>query len=273
MTARALLLATTVIYRDRFADTPYTEHPFPSDVETVMAADELAEFAGRSCYGSWNRPNPNTATNHDYIRSILVKEHYSVLEHASATFWITGISRSLTHELIRHRHLSYSQLSQRFVDSREAEFVTPPAMVHDEDMTTDLAEHFADSVALYEDFVDILTEKGYSRKEAREAARAVLPNCTETTLVVTGNMRTWREVIEKRIAPGADAEIRSLAGQILRQLKQVAPNTFMDIGYGGAIQLVPDEEAEPIGSAFLVPDAIPDELSSALQLSADVRAA
>src|SRR5690554_1935779 len=97
------------------------------------AVDTLVEFAGRSCYQSWKRPNPATATNEGYIANILKQGHFSVLEHASATFYVQGVSRALTHELIRHRHLSYSQLSQRFVnEGREDDLVLPPAARGDE---------------------------------------------------------------------------------------------------------------------------------------------
>src|SRR5690554_342524 len=91
-------------------------------------ADLLAEFAGRSCYQSFHKPNPKTEANQDYLRNILNQGHFSVLEHASATFYVTGVSRALTHELIRHRHLSYSELSQRFVNVEDAEVVIPPAL-------------------------------------------------------------------------------------------------------------------------------------------------
>src|SRR5690606_4189981 len=89
--------------------------------------DALAEFAGRACYQSFHKPNPKTAANHDYLRNILDQGHYSVLEHASATFYVTGVSRAFTHELVRHRHLSFSELSQRFVNVEDVELVEPPA--------------------------------------------------------------------------------------------------------------------------------------------------
>ena len=79
----------------------------------------LAEFAGRACYESWHKPNPATATNAGYLRHILEVGHLSVLEHGSVTLYLRGVSRSLTHELVRHRHLSFSQLSQRYVPERE----------------------------------------------------------------------------------------------------------------------------------------------------------
>lgn len=246
MTARAILIATTVLYRQRIADdTPYVEHEFPSDVETVLAADELAELAGRACYASWDRPNPTTATNRGYLRNILMHEHYSVLEHASATFYVDGISRACSHELVRHRHLSFSQLSQRYVNATEYGCVIPPNMRGDGDWQADIEDHFESSLSLYDDFVAQMESSGYSRKEAREAARAVLPNSTETALVVTGNMRAWRGFIAKRMSPGADAEIRDVATLILRELRGVAPNTFQDMP--PMLRPVPDDG--PIGTA------------------------
>src|SRR5690242_2070720 len=95
-----------------------TEFLAPPEVDWSTDADggqALVEFAGRACYQSWSKPNPKTATNAAYLQHIIDVGHFSVLEHASVSFYITGISRSCTHELIRHRHFSYSQLSQRFV--------------------------------------------------------------------------------------------------------------------------------------------------------------
>lgn len=95
-----------------------TEFLPPEDVPWDTDADggeALVEFAGRACYQSWAKPNPRTATNGGYLKHLLAVGHDSVLEHATVTFYITGISRSCTHELIRHRHFSFSQLSQRFV--------------------------------------------------------------------------------------------------------------------------------------------------------------
>ncbi len=204
--------------------------------------DELAEFAGRLCYQSWTRPNPATATNEGYLRNILAQEHYSVLEHGSASFYIAGVSRSLTHELVRHRHLSFSQVSQRYVDESKASFITPP-VIFDQQMTPNgeialavLGEVTGSATEHYSRIVAQLEYLGLSRKEARQAARSVLPNATETQLVVTGNMRAWREVIDKRTRlnpdtgkPFADQEIYNLMVEVRHQLKDLAPNTFQDL--------------------------------------------
>lgn len=191
--------------------------------------DFLAEFGGRACYQSWHRPNPDTRENDTYLDHILEEGHLSVMEHGSITFYVTGISRSLTHELIRHRHLSYSQLSQRFVNEDTAEVVVPPILSGDPEAIAMLEEHMSVSRAVYQNLVTRLISTGATRKEAREAARAVLPNMTETKIVVTGNIRAWREVIAKRNSPGADAEIQQFARGILEHLKVLAPNSVQDL--------------------------------------------
>ncbi|MGH3979758.1 MAG: FAD-dependent thymidylate synthase, partial [Pseudonocardiaceae bacterium] len=116
-----------------------TEFFPPADVPWSTDADAdggqaLAEFAGRACYQSWKKPNPATATNAGYLRHILEVGHLSVLEHGCASFYLTGVSRSLTHELIRHRHLSYSQLSQRYVPERNAAMVEPEVIAADPEL-------------------------------------------------------------------------------------------------------------------------------------------
>jgi len=194
-------------------------------------ADLLSEFAGRSCYLSWNRPNPKTRANVDYMKHILEVGHESVLEHASVTFYIEGVSRALTHELIRHRMLSFSQASQRFIKSDDAEPVLPPAIDEDSKAGRALKNSFIVARSAYRYIADALEQDSpeLNRKQVREAARAVLPNSTATAIVVTGNHRAWRDVIKKRWHVAADAEIRELAGELLNQLREVAPNTYQDI--------------------------------------------
>jgi thymidylate synthase (FAD) len=191
----------------------------------------LAEFAGRACYQSWNKPNPATATNASYLAHIIDVGHFSVLEHANATFYIDRVSRSLTHEFVRHRHFSYSQLSQRFVDEsqRREPVVVPPEFRGGQDWqyTAQQVINTINHQALlgYDELLEILrvNRPDLPRKEARQAARAVLPNATETKFVVTGNMRAWREWLEKRGAQPADREIRELAVRVYWAL---VSNTF-----------------------------------------------
>lgn len=194
--------------------------------------EKVIEFAGRACYQAFHRPNPKTASIPGYIKNILGQGHESVLEHSSATFYIEGISRSVTHELIRHRHLNYSQLSQRFVNEADSEFVLPPAFseyLKDKEIQ-ELDEATAAMREIYEHYVDYLQHgKKLPRKQAREAARSILPGNTETKIVVTGNFRAWRDVLKKRLDPAADAEIRIMCEHILVGLLAVAPSVFTDI--------------------------------------------
>ena len=215
-----------------------TEFVAPSDVPWSTDADggqALVEFAGRACYQSWSKPNPKTATNAGYLQHIIDVGHFSVLEHASVSFYITGISRSCTHELIRHRHFSYSQLSQRYVPENESQIVVPPGMEDDDELRRILVEAADASRATYAELLSRLEAKFADqpnailrRKQARQAARAVLPNATETRIVVTGNYRAWRHFIAMRASEHADVEIRRLAIACLRQLVDVAPAVFGD---------------------------------------------
>lgn len=221
---KVILVAYTAVYEDLFNDTPYVDHDYFDDYPSDH--DTLAEFAGRSCYEAWERKNPKTKTNEGYLANIINKQHFSVLEHASATFYITGVTRNLTHELIRHRHLSYSEVSQRYVDVGEFDFVGHPIL---DEQHIDNNVHVNNLRDIYNSVAEDLVEAGYKRKEARQAARAILPGGLETKIVVTGNHRAWREVIAKRNSPEADSEIQLLAAELLRQLKRLAPNTYQDM--------------------------------------------
>lgn len=198
--------------------------------EDFNDADALAEFAGRACYQSWSRPNEATRKNADYIHSTVhEKGHESIMAHASVTYYITGVSRALTHELIRHRFLAFSELSQRYVDMEEAEYVTPPALDGSRYGSDILNDVWSKSKFEYTELVNLLEGKYFSRKQAREAARAVLPSMTETKIVATGSVRAWRDFLKQRWSVHADAEIRNLAGEILKDLRLVAPHSVADI--------------------------------------------
>jgi len=160
--------------------------------------------------------------------NILSQGHYSVLEHASVTFLVRDVSRALLAELSRHRHLSFSVVSQRYVDYSETQPVIPPAA------RDTIAEHlvrvaYEESLETYAELVERLIGAGFKRKAAREAARSVLPNAAPVDMVVTGNLRAWRDVLGKRWHMGADAEIREFAGLVLTELRTLAPNSFQDV--------------------------------------------
>lgn len=236
------LIAHTRVDRDQLKSLGYEPHDtythygwIEEPIFDVSSSDELAEFAGRNCYRSFDRPNPKTRENKDYLAHILEVGHESVLEHASATFYIEA-SRSVLTELERHRHLSFSVVSQRYVDPTELGYHWPPALMGLDPESEEYEEARdilldAETAAnnLYDDLYGVLTKAGLPRKKAREAARAVLPNMTSSPMVVTGNHRAWRYVIKARWHEAADAEIRELAGELLRQLREIAPATYQDI--------------------------------------------
>lgn len=201
------------------------------------AAESIIEFAGRGCYESWTRPNPATATNAGYIKHIMEVGHYSVIEHGVMSFYARGLSRSLTHELVRHRHFSYSQLSQRYVDPGKGKSdtgpVQPPLSQGDVIAESILAEAWEDASYHYNRMVEHFKVKNpdATRKEWRQAARAVLPNMTETRLVLTGNFRALRHYFAMRCTEAADAEIRHFACLMLDECKKYAPNVFGDFEF------------------------------------------
>jgi thymidylate synthase (FAD) len=196
--------------------------------------ERLAEFAGRLCYMSQH--NPAKRETREYLENIKKQGHGSVLEHANYSILIEGVSRSLTHELVRHRAgFAYSQLSQRYVDESEASFVIPPAIVGDETLAAPWREQIEQAQVAYVELVAKLMERYgwvadrvHRRKMSREAARAVLPNATETKIVVTANARAWRTMLELRSSEGAELEIRRMAIAVLRLLQQEAPGFFSD---------------------------------------------
>ena len=224
------LLAHTVINDDVIAELMDIQ-PQSTDAETLVT------FAGRSCYESWHRPRPETYHDKDYIdRTIFEQHHCSILEHATATLYFTGVSRAFLTELTRHRHLSFSVRSQRFVNESGANIVLPPiyrsgkaepgtALAKAAELLEGIAQ---DLDSHYEGLVVEATEDGHKRKQAREAARSILPNMTETKMVVTGNLRAWLQVIERRTAQDADAELQEVMGMARDVLKPLAPSIFKD---------------------------------------------
>jgi thymidylate synthase (FAD) len=207
------------------------------DTDAVDPGSALIEFAGRACYQSWTKPNPDTATNAGYLRHILEVGHLSVLEHAYAGFYFTGVSRSETHEKIRHRHFSYSELSQRYVPLGDARFVMPELYASNPELRKVFEEATRTALGFYDKLLElgedaVADRPGLSRtqrfKEARQAARSVMPNATETRIVMSGNYRAWRHFIHMRATQHADVEIRGVAVEVLRALQDHAPAAFGD---------------------------------------------
>lgn len=218
-------------------------------VPTGNHLDVIPEFAGRVCYQSFDNRRPGG--NEAYIQHILGLAHGSVLEHSVVTYLITGVSRSLTHELIRHRAgTGFSELSQRYYDFSDEQigFVLPPQFEGSNHLSDKFKKMVDDCFKLYRqttvEMISDLSQKWQFlhpgekpstsiltaiRKKARQAARAILPNCTETHIVVTGNLRAWRNILEQRGSLHADLEFRRLALALAADLKLRAPSVFSDV--------------------------------------------
>lgn len=218
---------------DVIATTQFTP---PADVPWTTDADggeALAEFAGRACYRSWDKPKPATATNAGYLRHVIEVGHLTLLEHAQVTMYVRGLSRSATHELVRHRHLSFSQLSQRHVIDDPA-FVVPDPVSGDPELRALFEDAAAKAREAYDELIEGITERlagteGVARsKRAREAAQALLPGARATEIVVTGNLRAWRQLLATHGSDLAHDELREVAVACLERLLEVEPNAFGD---------------------------------------------
>lgn len=213
---------------DRFL----SDHGVSWQTDTEVGAEALAEMAGRVCYMSYGK---GRKTNREFLGHIVDVGHGSVLEHGVWSFVVSGVSRSFTHELIRHRHFSYSQLSQRYVDESDSEFVEPDVIATDPELHAVWCEAVNAARAAYDRLTAGLEgrftnvpEKTLRRKLARQAARSVLPNATETKIFVTGNARALRHFIELRGSEHAEVEIRKVAVGILEIMRREAPAIFSD---------------------------------------------
>lgn len=203
---------------------------------------QLSKIAGQICYMSLGRNRTHNENAKRYFDNLKSSGHGSVFEHANFSVLLYGISRSLTHELIRHRAgLGYSQVSQRYVSGRMLRFVERPEYVVDEQLhelflqrieraATEYATLTNRLLEMQKEGVTILSAEAKTdlRKKVQQAARSVLPNETETCIVVTGNARAWRHVIETRANAHAETEIRELAMRIFLCLRYTDPVLFDD---------------------------------------------
>ncbi len=203
--------------------------------DSDVPAEVITETSGRLCYMSFARPRPGG--NAAYLHHLKEVGHGSVLEHAVWNFLITGVSRSLTHELVRHRAgFGFSQLSQRYVDESVAEYVEPDIIAKDPELHAVWLEAVTQSHAAYvrlaellhTKLIDLDADRTTRRKAARQAARSVLPNATETKIAVTANARALRHFLEQRGSVAAEPEIRKLANKMLDLLQAESPNLFGD---------------------------------------------
>ena len=237
LTQPAVYLVGTQTVNQAELDRFLADHGVTWQSDSSVGGEVLTETAGRLCYLSYARPRPGG--NAAYIQHLLEVGHGSVLEHAVFNLLITGVSRSLTHELVRHRAgWSYSQLSQRYVDESAAEYVEPAIIAQDPALHAVWAAAIEQAHQAYVTLANLLAARlaadpAYTtaterRKAARQAARSVLPNATETKIFVTANARALRHFLELRGSRHAEPEIRKLAVAILDTLAPVAPHLFGD---------------------------------------------
>lgn len=213
---------------DEFDTDEYAEGGGESIYEPILT------HAARLCYMSFKSPRPGGPEA--LIRHLLEVGHGSVLEHVSSSFIITGVSRSLTHELVRHRAgFAFSQLSQRYVDESDCKFVVPPEILGNPQILAVWKEKLKTTHNQYVHLVNLLLQETFGqegtterRKRARQAARSILPNCTETKIFVTANLRAWRHFLELRGSRAADKEIQRLAFVLCDRLKSSYPVVFED---------------------------------------------
>jgi thymidylate synthase (FAD) len=234
--AKVYLLGRQAVVEDELARF-LSDEGLQFSTDASEAAEVLSEIAGRTCYMSFGK---GRKSNQEYLENILASKHGSVLEHAVWNLLITGVSRALTHELVRHRAgFGYSQLSQRYVDESDARYVVPPLYQQNEELrakwqqTVDvLRQAYEDLATATTDFVQQQHPEMSPRdrrKWARQAARSILPNACETKIFVTGNSRAWRHFLELRGSVHADTEIRLLAVEAARVLTKESPNIFHDV--------------------------------------------
>lgn len=170
------------------------------------------------------------------LKSAISSGHESVLEHFTMTFAVSGVSRALTHQLVRHRLASYSQQSQRYVNMDEFEYVTPASMDDRVIAEYDFFNNRNVYVTIREKYADIMEYLRKCYKDMVDAgipeedARYILPNACCTNIVITVNARELRHMAEERMCAKAQAEICQLVKEMVRQAKEVAPTIFADAG-------------------------------------------
>lgn len=189
-------------------------------------AQDVIERACRTCYLSFHRYDPPKSTE-ELIKKVIKKGHHSVLEHAFATFRIKGGSRVFTHEMVRHRLISPSQESQRYVEygklkegaTKEFEFVIPPSVEN-----SNFVDEFKRTAHETEKFYQEMVKDGIPKEDARY----ILPNATVSEIVISANFREFRHIFEVRCNPKAHWEIRFACLEMLKILKTKAPFVFWD---------------------------------------------
>jgi len=181
-------------------------------------AEKQIEVAGRTSYLSFDKQGKDTEKA--FIRMLIKNGHFSVLEHAYANFRISDVSRTFTHQLVRHRLCSFTQQSQRYVDESKFNYIEPESIKNNSKAHSLFTKFMESAKRVYSE----LQRLGIKNEDVR----FVLPNAVESQIVVTANFREWRHIIGIRGGPDAQWEIRRVAIEILRILKKYVPTVFED---------------------------------------------
>lgn len=188
-------------------------------------AERLSAAAARSCYSKKSASKLMGEIDEERagkaISEITGMGHHSVIEHASYTFSLEGVSRAMTHQLVRHRIASFSQQSQRYVSLKEPSYVMPPSIESDEQLKQEFEELMETIWSSY---------RKLANQVPVEDARYVLPNACTTNITVTMNARELWHFFTLRCCRRAQWEIRSVADEMLRQVNEVSPHIFSDAG-------------------------------------------
>lgn len=179
--------------------------------------EQVIEEAARTCYMSNSNVTQDSARN--FLPKLLNMGHESPFEHAYATFRISGCSRAMTHQLVRHRLMAVSQKSQRYVSEKSFDYVIPESIQpeHVEDYRRDM------------EAINQMYQKWKERGLKNEDARFVLPNACTTELVISANFREFRHIFHVRCSKHAQWEIRNVCTAMLEELYKHAPSVFGDI--------------------------------------------
>lgn len=195
---------------------------YTKDIEPLIAA------AARTCYSPkdteeiYKTMAKDPEKNKEFIQRLRDMGHESPLEHVSFTFGVGGVSRALTHQLVRHRLASYSQQSQRYVTGTKFNFVTPPSIQKNTNLQLAYSKFLMESMKVYEALI--------ANGVPKEDARYVLPNATTSNIVVTMNVRELLHFFSVRCCTRAQWEIRELAWEMLALCKEVSPTLFNGCG-------------------------------------------
>lgn len=206
--------------------------------ETFSDAESLIEISGRMCYKSFDLELNKNLTriregNKEYIANILKSRHGSVLEHASVTFALIGVSRIITHELVRHRAgTAFSQESGRFVQIESMRFYYPDSYGLSDTVKDVVDEHLTRCALMYKELANKLLKDDltfHEKKKITSALRRLMPDGACTDIVVTANHRSWRHMIEVRTSDGAEEEIRKVYGLIADKLFEGHKHLYQDM--------------------------------------------